>query len=275
MKPIIVPVNFSASSNNAASYAADMAVPMQADLHLVHFVEIPVSTAEFPINDYVLAQLQDSGLEGLNQLREKLVVRTGGKVNLHTNMEVGSVEYRLEEFCTRISPFIVVIGSAGSSLERVLAGSHLLVAIRHLPYPLIVVRENAVFHEFKKILLACDLDDIAGGIPVSLSFLKEFQNIFGSSFEVINIATRRQEWQGEAEAAFVFNSWKDRLKELYPEIHFVRMNKVEEGISTYLDKHPADLLLVFPKKHNLFDFHRSHAKKIASHSPVPVMSIHG
>jgi hypothetical protein len=91
---------------------------------------------------------------------------------------------------------------------------------------------------------------------------------------VINITTSRQDYQDEAEAAFEFDSWKIRLQEFYPEVHFVRMNKVEEGISEYLANHPADLLLVFPKKHNVFEFHKSHAKKIAFTSSIPVMSIH-
>ncbi|HTI10521.1 MAG TPA: universal stress protein [Puia sp.] len=274
MKPIVVPVNFSANSNNAARYAADMALAIKAELHLIHFVQIPVSTAEFPINDYIFEEMQKNGAEGLNQLWDELVIRTGGKVNIFTNMEVGGVEYRLEEFCARKKPFAVVMGSAGPFLERVLAGSNLSAAIRHLPYPLIIVPENAVFRQFKKIVLACDLDDIAEGMPVSPGYLKTLQDAFGSSFEVINITTERQDKQDEAEAAFKFNSWKDRLVEIYPEVRFIPLKNVEDGIGEYLAGHPADLLLVFPKRHNFFEFHKSHAKKIAFQSKVPVMSIH-
>lgn len=242
MKKIVVPVNFSASSDNAARYAADMALAIHAELHLVHFVQVPVSTADFPMNEYVFSEMEQSGTEGLNQLWDKLVVRTHGKVNIYTNMEVGNVEYRLEEFCTRTKPFMVVMGSAGPSLERALTGSNISAAIRHLPYPLIVVPGNAIFHQYKKIMLACDLDDIAAGVPVNNPLLKEFQNNFDCNFEVINISTKQM--------------------------------KVEEGISEYLSNHPADLLLVFPKKHNFLEFHKSHAKKIALHSSIPVMSMH-
>ena len=274
MKAIIAPVNFTDSSDNAARYAADMALAMEADLHLVHFVEIPVSTGEFPMNPYILEELQKSGTEGLNQLWDKLVVRTKGKVNIYTHMEVGSVEQRLEEFCKAKTPFAVIMGSSGPSLERVLRGSNLSVAIRRLRYPLIVVPDNAVFHEIKKVVLACDLEDIAAGVPVSVSFLKQFQDIFGASFDLINIVTGSQDHQREAEAAFIFSSWKNRLQELYPGIHFVQSDKVEEGVSNYVNHHPADLVLVFPKKHSLFEFHKSHAKKIAHNSRVPIMSIH-
>lgn len=260
MKTIIAPVNFSASSNNAARYAADMALAFHAELHLIHFIQFPVTTAEFPINDFVFEEMEKSGMEGLNQLCHELIARTQGKLDIFIHQEVGGMEYRLEEFCKRKAPFLVIMGSPGPS--------------HHLPYPLMVIPEHAVFHQIKRIVLACDLDDIAGGMPVSNSFLKEFQQAFDSSFEVINIATEKQDKQAEAEAAFGFNSWKDQLQACYPEVHFVKMKKVEEGISEYLGQHPADLLLVFPKRHGFLEFHKSHAKKITFHSQVPVMSIH-
>src|ERR1700712_4615980 len=116
MKAIIVPVNFTDSSRNAASYAADMALAMEAELHLIHFVEIPASTGEFPMNPYILEELQKSGTAGLNQLWDELVIRTKGRVTIYTNIEVGSVEQRLEEFCKARPPFVVVMGSTGPSL---------------------------------------------------------------------------------------------------------------------------------------------------------------
>ena len=77
MKTIIAPVNFTDSSDNAARYAADMALAMETELHLVHFVEIPVSTGEFPMNPYILEQLQKSGTEGLKQLCDELLAFFG------------------------------------------------------------------------------------------------------------------------------------------------------------------------------------------------------
>jgi hypothetical protein len=43
----------------------------------------------------------------------------------------------------------------------------------------------------------------------------------------------------------------------------------------YVEDHQADLVLVFPKKHGLLEFHISQARKIALESLVPVMSVHG
>lgn len=274
MKKIVVPVNFSPSSDNAARYAVDMARAIGASLHLVHVLQMTVSTAEIAMTEYLFEEIQDSAGEGLKQLREELVKRTDDLVPVFTHIEVGALEYRLKDFCAANIPFVVIMGNAGSSLKRDLVGSNLAGAIGHLPYPLIVVPADAVFHSIKRVILACDLDDITGGIPVASSFLRELRDCFGSSFEVINICMSKNDDHNEAETAFEFKCWKDRLHNLYPEVHFLRMNKVEEGIGKYLDDHPADLLLVFPKKYNWFEFHASRSKKIALHSTVPVMSIH-
>jgi len=164
------------------------------------------------------------------------------------------------------------MGASGSSLERALTGSNLAAAIRHLPYPLIVVPENAVFHKISKIVLACDLNDMAAGIPVRSSFLRELKDIFNCSFEVLNINSRGQ--QANTNSIMEVEAWKECVRGIFQEVRFVETDKVEEGISKYLAEHPADLLLVFPKKHNFFEFHKSHAKKIAQASTVPIMSIH-
>jgi len=272
MRTIIAPVNFSPISSNAARYAADLALATQAQLHLYYALELPVSAAEFPINDYVFQELQESGAEALEELWKELVKRTSGKVNIFTHMEVGTVEHGIEEFCRHKKPFVVVMGASGQTLERALTGGHLTTAIRRLPYPLIVVPDGVVFRQIKKVVLACDLDDISGGVPVKPAFLKELRDIFTTKFEVLNVETKGQ--HKATENIMEVEAWKECVQELFPDVHFAKTEKVEEGIEKYLDEHPTDLLLVFPKKHNFFEFHRSHAKKLALRSAVPVMSIH-
>lgn len=274
MRTIVAPVNFTSISANAARYAADLALATQAELHLYYVLQLPVTVAEFPVTDYVFEGMQEAGAQGLEELQKELIKRTSGKVDIFTHMEVGTVENKIEEFCGHKKPFVVVMGVSGHTLERALTltGGNLTAAIRRLPYPLIVVPENAVFSQIHKIVLACDLNDISGGVPVSPAFLKELRDNFGASFDVLNINTRGQ--QQETANIMEVEAWKACILETFPEVHFVQTDNVEEGIAQYLNEHPADMLLVFPKRHNFFEFHRSHAKKLALNSNVPIMSIH-
>ena len=272
MRSIVVPVNFSANSCNAARYAADMALAIDGGLHLIYIYQMPLTTAEFPIPDITIEEMQREGLTLLKNLKDELLQRTRNLVSVTTEMTSGNVEHNLEDFCSRQKPFVVVMGASGHSLANAIAGSSTVKAMRRLPWPLLVIPENAAYHAIKKVVLACDLDDIGDGIPSSLPFLHELTTLFRAQFEVINVATSAE--SNEGEAIFLFDSWKDRLREIYPELRFIHSNDIAASINEYLGEHNADWLMVFPKKHRLLDFHASQAKKLIRDCPVPVMSLH-
>jgi nucleotide-binding universal stress UspA family protein len=48
MRTIIAPTDFSAVSLNAVNYAADLAVAINAELILLHVVQIPITVSEIP-----------------------------------------------------------------------------------------------------------------------------------------------------------------------------------------------------------------------------------
>lgn len=262
-KKIIVPVSFSAASNHAAAWAAELALSIYADLYLVHAVRPPAGSSELLMTNYVFEELHNIGKEELRKLQDKLVRETEGKLNILTHMETGPVEVVIQSFCDRNPPFVVVMGTSGGSV----------LAIHRLSYPLIIVPEKAHFRPIRKIVLSCDLDDLSGGILDARPFLKELQTSLGASYDLVNVTTEKEGQLGNE--VFVTGYWKDRMQELFSGIHFVHVNKVKEGVLDYVEDHQADLVLVFPKKHGLLEFHISQARKIALDSPVPVMSVHG
>ena len=164
------------------------------------------------------------------------------------------------------------MGSTSKVGTDYLAGSPLASLLHNLDYPVLVVPENAPFRHFHHILLACDLADIGSGLPQSLPLLKDLREHFGSRFDVITVETPKV--LANEQAVFESDAWKESFKDLYPDIHFIRTDKVEEGIKEYLRDNDADLVMVFPKKHRLFEFHVSQSRKFAKHSSIPVMSLH-
>jgi nucleotide-binding universal stress UspA family protein len=273
MKSIIVPVNFSPNAANAARYAVDMALALEADVYLFHALQMPVTASELPLPDYAFEEMQKGGQELLENLSQELRVRSQNQVKITTDMEIGGLEPKLEDYCERHRPFVVVMGASGSGTELLFPGNQAVRAIKKLHYPLLVIPSNASFHAIRKIVLACDLNDIGNGFPAPLSFLQELARVFNARFEVITVVTNTE--QREGQAVFQFDSWKQQLQELYPELHFIHTGQnVEEGIRRYLGEHEADWLMVFPKKHIWYEFHRSNAGKIARDCPVPVISLH-
>jgi nucleotide-binding universal stress UspA family protein len=287
MKSILVPVNFSSCAANAARYAADLALAIRADLHLLHVLEAPADPAGLMMTESLYQEMADAANLSLQQLQVELSRLTHQKIRIGYSLEAGRVPAKVGEFCQEMKPYAIVLGATGPTLEKFLTGSAVAPLLRHLAYPVIVVPESAVFHHFTRILLACDPDDIGTGLPNSLPLLKDLRDHFGSRFDIVTVETHQKSGEGRiagpgegmtSGSTEATNSgsggWKELLKDLYPEIHTIRAPKVEDGILEYLSHHDADLVMVFPKKHGLFDFHTSQSRKLAQHSPVPVLSLH-
>ncbi|HUB61810.1 MAG TPA: universal stress protein [Puia sp.] len=272
MRTIVVPVNFSPASSNAARYAADLAVATGSRLNLIHVLQPPITALEYPIPDSAFEMLRDSAVSRLKDLAAELHKRTAGRVPIEKDMETGGVDYKLRKYCEQLHPFLVVMGSAGQPFERFLSGSPTLQALRRLPYPTLVIPEGVQFEQPERIVLACDLEDMSSGMAGALNFLRELKDLFAARFDVVNVTPPAGE--GHGKVVHILEAWRERLKDIYPDLHYVHTDKVSKGISQYLKDHPADWLVVFPKKHSFYELHSSQAKKIVLHSLIPVMSIH-
>jgi nucleotide-binding universal stress UspA family protein len=271
MKAIVVPVNFSPTSYNAARYAADLATAVKGQLHLIHVLRMPFTTNEYPMPDGAFEAMRESAVIQIKGLAGELEKRTAGRVPVYTDMEVGGVEYQLNRFCLELEPFLVIMGAAAGPFDRFLTGSATLDALRRLPYPTLVIPEGTQFEQPLRIVLACDPEDISSGMGRTPNFLRELKDLFGARYDVINVTTPSEEGQGQPE--FTFEAWRAWLKEIFPELHFVHTSTVAQGIGEYLNDHPADWLIVFPKKHAFYELHRSKARQIVLQSAIPVMSI--
>ncbi len=272
MKTIVVPVNFSSCSANAARYAADLALALRSDLHLIHVIQVPLAAADMMMTEYVYQEMVDSANASLQQLKADLAKRCVNRVRIETSLEAGNVASKVKDLCKQLQPYAIVLGASGPTLEKFLAGSPVASLLHNLTYPVLVVPETASFHHFRRVLLACDLEDIDSGVHHSLPLLKDIRSHFGSRFDIVTVETHRV--LTEEQKDIKSGGWKEQLKELYPEIHYICMPGVEEGILEYLGHHDADLVMVFPKRHRLFDFHVSQSRKLAKHSLIPVMSLH-
>jgi nucleotide-binding universal stress UspA family protein len=272
MRTILIPVNFAPNAANAARYAADIALATGAGLHLLHVFQIPASVSEIPLPESVYTTMRDNGLELLNHLQTELTRRTAGNVQITTALAIGETDAKIASYCQQHPPFLVVMGATGHTLENVITGSTTVRAIRHLPYPVLVIPMDASFHSIKKIVVACDREDIDSGMPDNLAFLKELSGLLKARLVVVHVLTDGE--SSAAEATEEYNIWKNKVETFNPEIHFVRRPRVEDGITDYLATHEADWLMVFPKTHSVFEFHKSRTKQIVQTCAVPVMSLH-
>ena len=271
MKTIVVATDFSPVALNAARYATEMAMSINAEILLLHVCQLPVTYGEAPAVINEGDMIQDAEKD-LYQLSQQLSIKTNNKITISTEVSWGLFLHELKNVCERVNPYAVIMGCQGTTAaDHLLQGSHAVQAVKHLSWPVITVPPGAGFSTIKKIALACDFNRVADTIP--LDEIKILVHDFNATLYVLNTGNQISFDSGIMDEFAVL---KKMLTGLDPVYEFIAGENIDEGILDYAEKNNIGLLLVLPKRRNLLDniFHKSHTKNMVLHSHVPVMVLH-
>ena len=273
MKTIIISTDFSHAATNALHYAVNMALATNASILLFHVYQVPVSMTEVPVVVVSAEELKKNSEEKLQELIKGIEHITSGKLKVYGETTMGDIVDELEILCQKIQPFVVVMGTKGTSgLERVLFGSTTLTAIRHLTWPVIVVPSGAEFKKIKKIGFACDFKQVMETTPTNL--IKQFVKEFDAELHVLNVDYDHKNFKPETpEQSLLFHTL---LEEVDPAYHFIRNIDIEDGINFFAETNNLDLVITIPRKHKLLEslFRPASTRQLVFHSHIPVMCIH-
>ncbi len=274
MKTIIVPTDFSPVSLNAVNFAADMAIAIDASILLLNVYNIPVTYSEATILLLSVDDLKKESETHLEELKEKLIHVTSGKIKVYAEARMGNTKDELEELCKQIQPFAVVMGAKGKTgLEKIVFGSTTLSAIRHLTFPVICVPPGKEYGKgIKKIGFACDFKQVVETTPVQ--FIKQMVAEFNAELHVLNVDYNNKNFKPETpEQSFLIHNL---LEDLKPNYHFINNADVEDGINQFAESNNLDLVITIPKKHKLLEgiFKPSSSRQLVFQSHIPVMCVH-
>jgi nucleotide-binding universal stress UspA family protein len=276
MKTIIVPTDFSPVALNALNYAIDLAKSINGEIILLNTYQAPVAYSDAPISPITTISIDDirtSSEERLQDLRQDVARITGGTMKIHTESQLGNTVDVLEDMCSATKPFAVVMGSHGSSgFERLIMGSTTLSVIRHLRCPVFVIPPGTIYHQIRKIGLACDFKDVVETIPAD--YIKNIVREFNAELHVLNVNRDGENYDDNTPLE---SAWLDTLLgDIRPNYYFLKRSDIVEGINEFAETHQLDVMIVIPKKHNMLEkiFHKSRSKELVSNAHIPIMSIH-
>ncbi len=271
MKTIMIATDFSKAALNAAFYGADMAKAFHANVHLVHIFNASANYSNLPVV-MTIKDMEDALMKNLNSLKQQLKTRTNGMVLVTDEMRTGDFVQELKEVSGKLMPFAIIMGSQGTSkLERLVFGSHAVRAMKYLPCPVITVPPERKFSGFKKIALACDLEEVKETLPVQQ--IKAIIKSLDASLLVINSSKPNvfePELIPEAKAMYRL------LNDCKPIFHLLSNKDPDQAIIEFIENNEVDLLMILPK-HQQFSgniTHRSHTRRFVLQSHIPVMSVH-
>jgi nucleotide-binding universal stress UspA family protein len=260
MNTVIVPVDFSDTSLNAARYAVKLLTGHYGvNMILHHVYEKPSQAGE-----------ATSKLEALkNELMNAGIV----KINILAE-EGGDFITELEKLARHQQADLIIMGITGrSAIGQTFIGSNTLKMVEKKVCPILIVPPDATYKDVKNVLLTSDFKNVVSSTP-SVP-IKKILKTLRPNFHVINVDSEHYVALTDA-----YQAERSKLKEMFsefnPEFYFLGLYNVDEAIHQFAHDKQVDMIIVIHKEHSLLSklFVKSHTKKLAYYSSVPVLALH-
>lgn len=268
MKKIIVPIDFSDTSVNAAKYAIELAKSI-SDVHItLYHVYSSISFSSLTSKDENSRQMVSEA--ELKNLKDKIADGFG---SISCEVEDGSFVENLARFALGNHSDLVIMGITGSSkITQVFMGTNTLNVIRNISCPVMIIPPDAKYTGLKKVVLTSDFKDVARTTPFNA--IKKILDTFHPHLDILNVDSEHfveltDEFKIEREAM------EEKLGTYNPEFSFLRAYDFLEGISSFVETRNINAIITVPRKHNFLSqlFKTSHTKKLAYHSRVPIIAV--
>ncbi len=269
MKTFLVPVDFSATSVNAAEYAIALTKEIPDVEIILYNVYSSISFASLTDKEEGSRKMVTDA--ELTTLKGKLAASENQHISIES--EEGSFIENIEKYVLSNHIDMVVMGITGSSrITQVFMGTNTLNVIRHIDCPVMIIPPDAKFTGIKNVLFTSDFNDVARTTP--FDSLKKILDIFKPKLNILNVNSEHyieltDEYKKEREAM------EDKLGAYNPEFSFLRAYDFLDGISRFVETKGIDTIITVPRKHSFLSqlFKTSHTKKLAYHINVPTIAI--
>lgn len=145
LKQILVPVDFSATSEKALKYAGKFVEQFGSSVTLLHVIQPVVYPADFGYPATVLDTLDDTARRQIQERLEVLAASLTPKAQ--TLLRVGQPYYEITAAAKELDVDLIIITTHGhTGLKHVLLGSTAERVVRHAPCPVLTLRERE--HDF-------------------------------------------------------------------------------------------------------------------------------
>jgi len=275
IKRIILPTDFSDTSQNAFRYALQLADKTKATIDLIHVIfpeyaglDLPVISAEGTQSHISAARAaMEAFVEyGLAQLQ---LTKTLEHVpQIHSDVEVGGPSGVIARLAERDEASLIVMGTKGEHglLEKTF-GSVTTEVLRRSKVPVLVVPEDATYSEIRQVAYASELkEEDAWHIWGAMKLLEEFE----PSWHLIYIQTPDSETPKET-LEELSHLMKGELN-----LHQLGSTSVLEGLEDFARHREVDLLVMLSRHESIWKrlFYRSKTRQMAYQSQVPLLVVH-
>ena len=261
MKPIVCPIDFSNTSDNALNYAAQFAVRVDSYVILAHVLHVPAVDVYSPAN--VLSSMMDTQRETTEKRLANLCeeLQSEHKCKFNYRVEFGFAADVIAEIAEKEGAMMICMGTNGRSavISRFL-GSVSYETSKRSHCPVLVIPEKAEYRRIKKITVAYDHKD---KIQEELS---ELHALFGHYAYDTDVITVSANGSGSYKCSIKNEEGGFRTLE-------IEDSSAASGICHYLKNSVTGLLVLKRHQRNFIEnlLHKSTIKQVIGDSNTPML----
>ena len=260
MHRVIIPVDFSETSLNAARFTAQMLAGREDTVAVIY-------------NNYESADDYDICLNYQESLKKEFF-KAGVKSVECENEMGGDLIENISRLAHTTRATLIVMGITGkSAIRQVMFGSNTLKLIDRNLYPVMIIPPDAVYKGINNVAFASDLKNVEASTPSVL--INSVLEMFNPKLHIVNVdkeiyVSIPQEMEDE----------KTKLKEMFSgfktEFYFITMNDFFQAVDNFVKDYSIDILITVPKhqSNSTSLFKTTHTKRLAYHSHIPILAAH-
>ena len=273
MKTILIPTDFSKTANNAADYAIEIAKLSKARVILLNVYHIPITASDLPVIIPSLDELENNSMKRLKSCEKELTAKHGKHVVIEKLSKPGFVIDEVKDIVNEKKVDLIVMGITGEGkFPDMIIGSNATGVIKNISCPTLVIPHNAKYKKIHNVAFACDYESISDSPAIRK--LKTFLQLFNAKLMIFNVLnpTAEPSFSHAVSGVKIENIFENFNHSLY----FPENDDLVLAINDFVDEHNVDMLVMIPKKHNLFAhmFQKTNTKKMAFQTHVPLLAIH-
>jgi nucleotide-binding universal stress UspA family protein len=260
MKSVIIPVDFSDTSLNAARYVANM-LAGHADAKVILY------------HNYEHESDKDIALGYLESLRRELLDKGDSKVEYEMEMGGDLVE-NIDRLVHTMRSTLIAMGITGrTSMGQALIGSNTLRLVDNTIYPVLIIPPNAKYNGINNVGFASDFEDVQSSTPEV--FISSVLEMFNPRLHIVNVnpehyvSITEHYQQEKAKLQQMFSSYNT-------EFYFIGMSDFFEAIDNFTKDYNIDVMITVPRHHSNSKslFKNTHTRRLAYHSHIPILAAH-
>lgn len=286
IRRILVPVDFTVHSENAAQYALHIAGQLKSDIKLVNAYLDPMGTPQAYLESYTYQLNIDSVIREVEQethksleaivnrlkksLKEQGIKGVGISFDLFKGAAVDVILSEIEDY----KPGMIIIGSRGNELEGIRTfGSVTGHLIQKSSVPVLAVPKDFDSKHFKspkRVLYATNFDDTDFA---ALRRLVAFVKPFNAKIYCVHAALEESNLIDEVQLRKMRQYLYDSMGNYNIECGLLETMDIQTGIEDFIEDQNIDVLAVTTRKRNMLTrmFKRSLTRKFLFHSHIPLL----